>query len=257
MSGWLQPIVNLYAFILGAVVGSFLNVVIYRVPRGLSIVSPRSRCPSCERPIRWYENLPLVSWIALRARCRGCGCRISLRYPLVEGIAGLMAVAGILRFGMTPLAAEVVLFAWISLALGLIDLEHQMLPDVMTYPSIVLGLAFSWWGGWVGLPWSVAGAILGAALPTAVIFLYRALRGEDGMGWGDVKYLAAIGAVVGARDCVRVLVVSSVVGALVGLGLMAAGRGTTKTALPFGTFLALAVVVWLYAPDAWRALLPL
>jgi len=257
MVGWTEPFVIVYAFVLGAVVGSFLNVVIYRIPRRRSIVRPGSACPTCSAPIAWYDNLPILSWLVLRGRCRRCGGRISIRYPVVEAAAGVLAVLGISVYGLEPVTAEVVVFAWVSLALGLIDLEHQILPDVMTYPAIVFGLVFSLVGGLTPFVDSVVGAAVGAALPTMVIVLYRWLRGVEGMGWGDVKYLAAIGAVVGLHGCLMVLVVAALVGALVGIGLIAFGRGTGRTALPFGTFLALAVILWLYLPAGWRSLLPL
>jgi len=249
---WLQPIVILYAFVVGAVVGSFLNVVIHRVPRRMSIVSPRSACPACGSPIAWYDNLPIASWLVLRGRCRSCRAPISFRYPLVEAAAGGLGAAGVAIYGLTPVAAEVVLFAWLSLALALIDFEHQILPDVMTYPAIVFGLVSSYIGGFTFFLDAVAGALVGAALPASVIVLYRWLRGVDGMGWGDVKYLAAIGAVVGLHGCLMVLVAAAILGALVGGALIATGRGSGKTALPFGTFLAAAVVLWLYLPPAWR-----
>jgi leader peptidase (prepilin peptidase)/N-methyltransferase len=247
----------LYAFVLGAVVGSFLNVVIYRVPRRLSIVKPRSACPSCATPIAWFDNLPVLSWLVLRGRCRSCRGAIAIRYPLVEAAAGALAAFGVGLYGLSPVSVEVVIFGWVSLALALIDLEHQILPDVMTYPAIVFGLVFSWFGGFTSFADSVAGAVVGAALPTAVILLYRWLRGIDGMGWGDVKYLAAIGAVVGLQGCLMVLVVAAVLGALVGGFLILIGRGSGKTALPFGTFLAVAVILWLYLPSSWRLLSPL
>jgi leader peptidase (prepilin peptidase)/N-methyltransferase len=244
--------VTFYAFLVGAVIGSFLNVVIHRVPRRLSIVRPGSACPSCNQAIRWYDNIPMVSWLLLRARCRHCGQPISMRYPLVEAAAAVMAAAAVHRWGLSVLSIEVVVFAWISVALALIDLEHQLLPDVMTYPAIVFGIAASSMGGFTTPLWSVLGAVVGALLPITVIVLYRWLRGEEGMGWGDVKYLAAIGAVVGVRDCVWVLVMAAVAGALLGGVLWASGRGSGKTALPFGTFLAAAVIAWLYLPEAWR-----
>jgi leader peptidase (prepilin peptidase)/N-methyltransferase len=252
-----HPVMLLYAFVLGAVVGSFLNVVIYRVPRRLSIVRPGSACPECGTPIRWFDNLPIVSWLVLTGRCRSCHAPIPLRYPAVEAAAGAMAALGLALYGLTPVAAEVVVFAWLSTALALIDLEHQILPDVMTYPSIVFGLVFSWFGGVTSFVDSVAGALVGAALPTVVILLYRWLRGIEGMGWGDVKYLAAIGSVVGLEGCLMVLIVAAVLGALVGGVLIALGRGTGQTALPFGTFLAVAVVIWLYLPAPLRLLAPL
>jgi leader peptidase (prepilin peptidase)/N-methyltransferase len=251
---WAQPILILYAFVLGAVVGSFLNVVIYRVPRRLSIIRPRSACPACAAPIAWYDNVPLVSWLVLGGRCRSCRAGISIRYPLVEASAGGLAALGVSLYGLTPVTIEVVVFAWVSLALALIDYEHQLLPDVMTYPSIVLGLVFSWFGGFTSFADSVAGTVVGAVLPTSVILLYRWLRGVEGMGWGDVKYLAAIGAVVGLHGCLMVLVAAAVLGALVGGVLIATGRGSGKTALPFGTFLAVAAILWLYLPPAWRSL---
>jgi leader peptidase (prepilin peptidase)/N-methyltransferase len=257
MASWTQPLLILYAFVLGAVVGSFLNVVIYRVPRRLSIVKPRSACPSCATPIAWFDNLPILSWLILGGRCRSCRGAIAIRYPLVEAAAGALAAFGVSLYGLSPITAEVVIFAWLSLALALIDLEHQILPDVMTYPAIVFGLVFSWFGGFTTFADSVAGALVGAALPTCVILLYRWLRGIDGMGWGDVKYLAAIGAVVGLQGCLMVLVVAAVLGALVGGLLIAIGRGSGKTALPFGTFLAVAVILWLYLPSSWRLMSPL
>jgi leader peptidase (prepilin peptidase)/N-methyltransferase len=257
MDGWIQDLLIAEAFVLGAVVGSFLNVVIYRVPRRMSIVKPRSACPSCATPIAWYDNVPMLSWLILRGRCRSCRGAIAVRYPLVEASAAALAAFAVGLYGWQAVTIEVMVFAWLSLALALIDLEHQILPDVMTIPAILFGLVFSWFGGFTTFVDSVAGALVGALLPTSVILLYRWLRGIEGMGWGDVKYLAAIGAVVGLQGCLLVLVVAAVLGALVGGFLIAIGRGSGKTALPFGTFLAVAVILWLYMPSSWRILSPL
>jgi leader peptidase (prepilin peptidase)/N-methyltransferase len=260
MDVFAQTLVIVYpiAFIWGAAVGSFLNVLVYRLPREISIVmTPPSSCPACSTPIRWFDNIPLVSWLALRGRCRACRAPISVRYPLVELVAGLMAVGTVARWGLSLTGFEVLVFAWVSLALGLIDFDYQILPNLLTYPSIAFGLVFSWLGAYTWWLDSLIGALVGALLPTLVIVIYKLWRGIEGMGWGDVKYLAAIGSVVGLRGVVGVLVVASVVGALVGLGLIAAGRGSGKTALPFGTFLALAVILWLYAPSSWLAWSPL
>jgi len=255
-----QTLVIVYplAFVWGAVVGSFLNVVVYRLPREISIVmTPPSSCPACSKPIRWFDNIPLVSWLVLRGRCRECRAPISLRYPLVELTAGLLAVAAVARWGVSLTGFEVLIFAWISLALGLIDFDYQILPNALTYPSIAFGLLFSCFGAYTWWLDSLVGALVGALLPTLVIVIYKLWRGIEGMGWGDVKYLAAIGSIVGLHGVVGILVLASVVGALVGLALIAAGRGSAKTALPFGTFLALAVILWLYAPSAWLAWSPL
>jgi leader peptidase (prepilin peptidase)/N-methyltransferase len=251
-------IVYPFAFVWGAVVGSFLNVLVYRLPREISIVmKPPSSCPACSKPIRWFDNIPLVSWLVLRGRCRDCQTPISLRYPLVELASGLLAVATVARWGVGLTGFEVLVFAWVSFALGLIDFDYQILPNALTYPSIAFGLIFSCFDGYTWWLDSLVGALAGALLPTLVIVIYKLWRGIEGMGWGDVKYLAAIGSVVGLRGVVGVLVLASVVGALVGLALIAAGRGSGKTALPFGTFLALAVLLWLYAPSAWLAWSPL
>jgi leader peptidase (prepilin peptidase)/N-methyltransferase len=256
MASFPQSFLMAYAFVVGAVVGSFLNVVIYRVPRRRSLISPGSACPACETPIRWYDNIPLVSWLVLRGRCRRCDTRISIRYPAVELTAALLAVLGVGRYGLSVAGFEAVVFAWASLALGLIDLEHQILPDVITYPCIGFGLGCSWFGGITTFPDALAGAVAGAALPTLVIVIYRLWRGVEGMGWGDVKYLAAIGSVAGLRHCLWVLMIAATLGAAVGLLLIATGRGNRRTALPFGTFLALAVIVWLYLPASWVSSLP-
>ncbi len=247
-----QPMILPLTLAVGVIIGSFLNVLIYRLPRKRSIVFPGSQCPGCETAISWYDNVPLLSWLLLRARCRHCKTPISVRYPLIEAAAGLAALGAIARHGLTVTGAEVTIFAWMTIVLGMIDLEHQLLPDVLTYPAIVLGLGASYLGGLATLFGSVFGAALGAAIPIGVIFTYRLIRGEDGMGWGDVKYLAAIGAVVGVRGCLGVLVAAAVVGAVVGLLMIAWGKGSGKTALPFGTFLAIAVLVWLYIPQAWH-----
>jgi leader peptidase (prepilin peptidase) / N-methyltransferase len=253
-----EPLVIAFIFAFGAAWGSFLNVLVYRLPRDVSVLrEPPSSCPACATPIHWYDNIPLVSWIALRGRCRSCKAPISVRYPLVELAAGVLAVLAFLRWGISVTGVEVAVFAWVSLALGLIDLDFQILPDVLTYPSIVFGLACSALGGYTWWLDSLLGAAVGALLPILVIVIYKLWRGIEGMGWGDVKYLAAIGAVVGLRGVVGVLIVGASAGALVGLGMILAGRGSGKTPLPFGTFLALAAILWLYAPPAWFAWMPL
>ncbi|MEJ2582054.1 MAG: prepilin peptidase [Acidobacteriota bacterium] len=178
MGDFEQPFVMAFAFAFGAVVGSFLNVIIYRLPREISIVrTPPSSCPACSTPIRWYDNIPLISWVFLRGRCRECEAPISLRYPLVELVSGLLAVAAVARWGLSVAGFEVVIFAWVSVTLGLIDLDFQILPDVLTYPSIVFGLVCSFVGGYTWWLDSLAGVAVGALLPILVIVVYKLLRG--------------------------------------------------------------------------------
>lgn len=252
-----EPLVIVYAFAFGAAWGSFLNVLIYRLPRDMSVLrDPPSSCPGCSTPIRWYDNLPIVSWLALRGRCRNCKVPISIRYPVVEAIAGILCAVALVRWGISVKGIEVLIFSWVSLALALIDFDFQILPDSLTYPSIVFGLVCSFLGGYTWWLDSIAGAAVGALLPILVIVIYKMWRGVEGMGWGDVKYLAAIGAVVGLRGVVGVLVIGATFGALVGIGLIISKKGSGQTALPFGTFLAVAAILWLYSPPSWLAMLP-
>ncbi len=251
MAPWPDEFIIAYVAAIGAVIGSFLNVVIYRVPLRLSVIRPRSNCPGCKTTIRWFDNVPVLSWLALKGRCRTCSMRISARYPIVEFVTAILTVMAVIKYGFNLVGLEVVLFTWATIALGLIDFDHQLLPNVLTYPTLFAGLLISAFAGLVPLLDSVLGAIVGAALPSLVIVLYRFIRGEDGMGWGDVKYLAAIGAVVGIHACLWILICSSILGALFGILLITLGKGSSRTALPFGTFLAIAALIYLYAPPLW------
>lgn len=239
----------------GLVLGSFLNVVIHRLPREMSLVRPRSHCPGCGAPIRWFDNVPVLSYLFLLGRCRACRRPIPLRYPLVELASAGLLVAVVLRFGLTWLAVEAAVLALLLLPLGIIDLEHHLLPDWLTLPGLAVGLALSVRGGLVPALDAVIGAALGAALPFAILVGYRAIRGIEGMGLGDVKLLAMIGAFLGWRGVLLTLALGSSVGAIFGLLLIAAGRGNRETELPFGTFLSAGALVTLFfAPEIMHAL---
>ena len=228
--------------VLGLCVGSFLNVCIYRLPRGESLVSPPSRCPNCGRQLSWFDNIPVVSWMALRGRCRRCGTPIAIRYPLVELTT---AVLWLVIVAMTPpgaLLASRLVLATALVVLFMIDLEHQILPNVITLPGIVVGFLFSL----IAPPGPIAsliGIVVGAGILYAIAAGYYLLRGEEGMGMGDVKMLAMLGAFLGWRAVLLTLVLSSFAGAIVGVLMMVSKRGDMRYALPFGTFLAMAAVV--------------
>jgi leader peptidase (prepilin peptidase)/N-methyltransferase len=221
---------------LGLIVGSFLNVCIYRLPRRESIVWPASRCTSCGRLLRWFENVPVVSWLVLRGRCARCGARIAATYPLVEIATALLFAAGFAAYDLTPLLAVRLMFGCALIVLFVIDLEHKILPNTITLPGIVIGFIAS-----LGLPpgWlaSLIGIVLGGAVPFLIAEAYMRVRGHEGLGMGDVKMLAMIGAFLGWQLMLDTLVFASFAGSIVGLGFVAAGRGL-KYALPFGTFLA-------------------
>jgi leader peptidase (prepilin peptidase)/N-methyltransferase len=219
-----------------------LNVCIYRLPRQQSIAYPRSRCPRCGRALGWYDNIPLLSWIALRGRCRQCGEPIALRYPLVEIVTGALFVAIVASSPAGPLLVSRLVLGCALIVLFMIDLEHQILPNVITLPGIAVGLALSLVAP-PGIVDAVIGAVLGAGVLYAIAAGYYLVRKEEGMGMGDVKMLAMIGAFLGWRAVLLTLVLSSFTGALIGIGLLATSRGHMRDALPFGTFLALGALV--------------
>ncbi len=227
--------------IFGLVIGSFLNVCIHRIPLQMSLVSPPSRCPKCGRPVSWFDNIPVLSWILLGGKCRYCKNRISAQYPIVELATGLafLAVAWVTPPG--PQLVARLIFVCLLIVLFGIDLEHQLLPNVITVPGIVIGLIFSVVAppGWQN---ALVGVVLGAGVLYAIRGAYYMVRREEGLGMGDVKMLAMIGAFLGWQAVLVTLVLSSFAGALVGLGLMAIQRGSMRLALPYGTFLALGAV---------------
>jgi leader peptidase (prepilin peptidase)/N-methyltransferase len=242
----------LFLLFFGLAVGSFLNVCIYRLPRRESLNWPGSHCTSCNRPLTWYENLPLVSWLLLRGRCRTCRAAISPIYPAVEALTGAVFVAAYFIYGWTPLLAVRLLFACAMIVLFAIDLRHHILPNAITLPGIVVGfvLSFALPPGWLA---SLIGLLAGGGILFAIAESYYRLRGVEGLGMGDVKMLAMIGAFLGWKLMLVTLVLASFAGSLVGLGLIVSGRGGMKLALPFGTFLAVGALVAAVAGDPFLA----
>ena len=232
----------LLAAAFGLCIGSFLNVCIHRLPRGESVVSPGSHCGSCGVAIHWYDNLPVVSYVLLGGKCRACGASYSMRYLWVEVLTAVIFATTAAVFDPTPLLAVRLVFAAMLIALFFIDLEHQLLPDVITLPGVVVGVAASVWLA-PGLMASAAGAALGALILLVIRWVWKRATGVDGMGLGDVKMLAMIGAFLGWEQVWLVLFLASLTGAIVGVSLAAAGRGSMKTRLPFGTFLAVAALL--------------
>lgn len=235
--------------VLGLAVGSFLNVCIHRLPRGQSLNSPPSRCPSCEYRLRWIDNIPVLSYVMLGGRCRKCRARISIRYPIVELITMALFVLHGFVFGWSALLVPRLVFACAMVVLFAIDLEHQLLPNVITLPGIVVGLIAS-----TVLPPGIVDALIGVAIGGGVLWLigeaYFRYSGQEGMGGGDVKMLAMIGAFLGWKLVLVTLVLSSITGSIIGLAVIAARKGGMKYALPYGTFLALGALVASLAGEA-------
>jgi len=227
--------------LLGLAVGSFLNVCIYRVPLGRSVVSPGSRCPQCDTALGWIDNIPVVSYVLLGGRCRKCRTAISMRYPIVELITMAVFLLHYYVFGLDPILVPRLIFACAMIVLFAIDLEHHLLPNVITLPGIVIGFAFS-----LLLPPGPVSSLIGMLVGGGVLWLigetYYRFAGQEGMGGGDVKMLAMIGAFLGWKLTLITLVFSSVTGAIIGLALIVTRRGDMKYALPYGTFLALAAL---------------
>jgi leader peptidase (prepilin peptidase)/N-methyltransferase len=231
-------------FVFGLMVGSFLNVCIARVPAGESIVRPGSRCPSCRSAIAWYDNIPVVSYLLLRGRCRQCRVRISPRYLIIELVTGLAFVVQGMAVGPEPLLlASRIVFTALLIAMFGTDLETQRLPDAFTLSGLALGLA-----GSLVLPPGIVSSMIGAAVGAGVLlgirWIWQRLRGVDAMGLGDVKMLAMIGAFLGWRQVFVVLFLATMAGAVVGVSVtLARGSRSLQVKLPFGTFLAVAAYV--------------
>jgi leader peptidase (prepilin peptidase)/N-methyltransferase len=228
--------------LLGLIIGSFLNVCIYRLPRGLSPVKPRSGCTKCGHMLAWYENVPILSYLVLRGRCRKCGAPISAMYPIIEAITGAMFLAGYLLYGPGLLLAVRLLFGCAMIVLFVIDLQHRILPNVITLPGIIVGFLCS---VLVGPGWqaSLLGIAVGGGTLWAIAEIYYRIRHQEGMGMGDVKMLGMVGAFLGWKLVLLTLVFASFSGTLVGIAVLLLKRESMKYALPFGTFLAVGALV--------------
>jgi leader peptidase (prepilin peptidase)/N-methyltransferase len=244
----LEPAQLTILALLGLAVGSFLNVCIHRLPRGQSLVHPGSCCPGCGYELRWFDNIPVISYASLLGHCRKCGTRISIRYPVVELVTMALFVLHGMVFGWTPLLVPRLLFACLLVVLFAIDLEHHLLPNVITLPGIVLGLIAS-----AVLPPGLVDACIGVLIGGGVLWLigeaYYRYSGHEGMGGGDVKMLAMIGAFLGWKLVLVTLVFSSFAGSMIGLVVILGKRGGMKYALPYGTFLALGALIASLAGD--------
>ena len=259
------------AAVIGAMVGSFLNVVVHRLPKMMerqwheecahlrgevlppepvyNLATPASACPYCGHEIRWYQNIPIISYLVLKGRCRHCSASISARYPLLELLSALLTAYTAWHFGPSASAVAAVLLVWCLLALTFIDYETQLLPDSITLPLIWLGLLWNLEDGFIPLPEALIGAIAGYLILWAVYHLFKLATGKEGMGYGDFKLLSALGAWLGWQALPVMILASSVVGAVIGIVMvLMAGHDKAKP-LPFGPYLALGGLIALYWGD--------
>lgn len=263
------------AALLSLFVGSFLNVVIHRLPRMMerewlaqaaelrgeapaaaeryNLATPRSRCPHCGTPIGAIDNIPLFSYLVLQGRCRHCEAPIGVRYPIVEGLTALLCGYAAWHFGPGPAAVGAILLLWALLALTFIDLDTQLLPDSLTLPLLWLGLLFNLNGTFVPLADAVVGAVAGYLILWSVYWLFKLTTGKEGMGYGDFKLLAAIGAWLGWKMLPLTILLSSAVGAVVGICLIVVGRHGREIPIPFGPYLAAAGALALFFGNSLTA----
>jgi leader peptidase (prepilin peptidase)/N-methyltransferase len=237
-------------FIFGALVGSFLNVCIHRLPIGESVVFPASHCPHCRQAIQPYDNVPILSYLILRGRCRSCGAGISARYPAVETLTGLAAVAVVCAAGLTAHALLAFAFVCALIVITFVDVDYQIIPDAISLPGIGVGFAAALLLGQPSWTASLAGILLGGGLLWGVAEGYHWLTGREGMGGGDIKLLAMIGAFLGWQAVPVTLMIASLAGTAVGVTLMVVQRRSGRTAIPFGPFLAVGAACALFWGDA-------
>jgi len=241
---------NVFVFIFGAAIGSFLNVCIFRLPAKMSIVKPRSQCPHCHHPLRFYDNIPIISFIFLQGICRYCDKPISWRYPLVELITALLAVLIFIKFGLTLKFLVFFIFIAVLIVITFIDLDHQIIPDILTLPGIpIFTLAAIFL---VKIPWleALLGILIGGGILFAIAVVYEFISKREGMGGGDIKLLAMIGGFLGWKSLIFILLFSSLAGALIGIAVMIIKKQDMKYAVPFGPFLAAAVVAYVFWGEA-------
>jgi len=240
---------DIFVAVLGAALGSFLNVLIYRLPEEKSIIFPASNCPHCGKPIRFYDNIPVISFILLKGRCRACRGKISFRYPLVELITAVLSLLLFWKFGLTFKYLFSFIFICALIVITFIDLDYQIIPDVITLPGIpifflaaliVMGLRFQD---------AFLGFLLGGGCLYVIAFVYELVTKREGMGGGDIKLLAMMGAFLGWQSLLFILLVSSLLGAVVGIAVMMIKGQDMKYAVPFGPFLSLAAVAYIFFGD--------
>lgn len=239
---WIQQV---FVFILGCCLGSFFNVVIYRLPAKLSIVQPGSHCPQCSRPIAFYDNIPLISYLILMGKCRHCRAPISFRYPTVEALTGTIALLLFQQYGFSMQLLGESIFVSLLILIAFIDLDTFTIPNILSLPGIAAGLAFSFLTPRLSWQDSLLGILLGGGFLYAVAVAYQFFRRQEGLGGGDIKLLAMIGAFLGSAGVLFTIMLASVVGAMAGIAVMRRTRAGLTAMVPFGPFLSLGAICYL------------
>ena len=244
-----QPLAEIVILLLGLIVGSFLNVCIYRLPRGLSVVRPRSHCPSCKALVQWFDNVPIVSYLFLKGRCRYCSATISFRYPLIELLSAVLSWLVYRRFGIGVGYLFYFPFAASLLTVSAIDLDHGIIPDEISIPGIAIGLIFAGFWPYLSLWDSLVGILAGGGFLYLVGFFYGAATKREGIGGGDIKLMAMIGAFLGWKGSLFTIFAGSLIASLTGVSIMILRKADGKMPIPFGPFLSGAALLYLLAGD--------
>ncbi len=240
---------SIFFVILGACVGSFLNVCIYRISEGKSIIFPKSFCPNCQHPIRFYDNIPIISYLLLRGRCRDCHEKFSYRYPVVELITALLSLLLFWKYGFSFQYLFAFIFTCALIIITFIDLDHQIIPDVITLPGIPLFLIVTFLFTDVSFLDSVLGILIGGGGFYLIAVVYQFITKREGIGGGDIKLMAMLGAFLGWKSLLFILLVSSFLGSIVGIAMMVVHGKDLKYAVPFGPFLSVAAVAYMFLGD--------
>ncbi len=244
-------VLSIFFFVVGAAVGSFLNVCIFRIPEGKSIVLPSSHCFSCGKPIRYYDNIPILSFLILRGACRNCGAKLSFQYPAVELLTGVMSLVLYRTYGLSFSFLFTFLFTATLIVITFIDLRHQIIPHALTLPGIpFFCFAAVFFMGLAPLE-GFLGIMIGAGSLYFVAVYYEALTGREGMGGGDINLIAMMGGFLGWKSLIYIILVSSFAGAIIGIALMIGKGKDTKYAVPFGPFLSIGAVSYLFFSEYW------
>jgi leader peptidase (prepilin peptidase) / N-methyltransferase len=236
----------IFVFLIGAIVGSFLNVCIYRLPRHESIVFPASHCPHCGKPIKFYDNIPLLSYVILRGKCRNCKQNISGRYPIIETISGLLAIAIVIKYGLTLHSLLLLLLVFSLIIVTFVDLDFQIIPDILSIPGIMAGIGASFFMPTISWIDSILGILAGGGFLFIIAVAYKWLTNRDGMGGGDIKLLAMVGAWLGWKAIPFILLISSFIGALIGSISLLLAKKSLRYKIPFGPFISIAAVIYLF-----------
>jgi len=237
---------GIIVLIFGAIVGSFLNVCIYRLPRDKSIIVPNSYCPDCKKPIKFYDNIPILSYIILQGRCRHCNAKISIRYPIVEFITALLFLLLYKITGLTIEFCVMMLFVSLLIVISFVDLEFQIIPDILSIGGLIIGLILSFFRQNFGFFDALFGVLLGGGVLFAIAYGYQLLRKIEGMGGGDIKLIGMIGAYCGIKGVIFTIITGSFFGTIVGIPAMLIKGKDSKYAIPFGPFLSLGAVIYIF-----------